>query len=102
MPRFFLFENALFHKDAAHADKSECERIVEQELHRVNDVRVLKRLQHAVKTANDKTSSRTEHTAVNHKRQKACKCDRTAVGELEKSCIRKHECQSHCNCAVND
>ena len=99
---FMVFENTLFHKYTADADKTESERIVEQKLHRVNNVRVLKRLKHAVKSAYDETATSAEHTAVNHKRQKACKGDRAALGKFEQASVRERERESNRDCAVDD
>ncbi len=98
----FVLEHALFHKYTADADKTESERIVEQELHRVNDERVLQRLQYAVNRAHDKSPSRAEHTAVNHKRKKTCERNRSALRQFEKFCIRQRKRKRDRDCAVND
>ena len=68
----------------------------------MDNIRVLQGLQNAVNRAYDKSPSRAEHTAVNHKRKKACERDRTTLRKFEYTRVRESKRKCNRNCAVHD
>ena len=90
-----LFERGALAEEAADAYHAECERIVQQELHGVDDVGVLKRLQAAVDEADDDAAARAEHAAIDHEGQEARERHAAALGKVDEA--RVGEGEGHCD-----
>ena len=96
-----LFDDVEFLENSRKSQHCKSNRVIQEELRRVNNFRFLNCLQHAVNRTDDNTFSYAEHIRKQHNGKHRRKGYRAALRQREKLYVRKCESKSQRNCGIS-